>query len=456
MEKVGAILVSVTVTLLASEAVHLAVRFSRCARRQEPFCLSFFLAAVAVGLAFPFLLGAGSVLAVFILWAAGSFLIEAPGRMRHGKLRLPWTAACGAFLIVLVLGTLLGRGRSPGFSLFDAGGTCVLGAFPVRLMLGIGRGSRSPSLFVALGSACVWIVTASADTVLISLGFRLPDFSLVPLFVLSIALGWLVFQEGYPSRAGWRGRVAALELQERLPNAAYAPLLDRETSLARQDRLVAPGLLVLGVAHEFKNTLSYIRAVAERGLDKLEADDKDESLRLLMEHVETGKESAIALLERLSLEGREEPSLIDAERDLARFLRLIRAGYRAEGILMAASLAPGVRFIARKSEVGQVLHNLVRNAVEGLRCRDLAEEKLIEVTSRRADGRAILEVKDNAGGISAAAAHRLFTPRYSRTGGTGLGLYLSRSLAGQNGGALEYLPVDGGSVFRLSFPVAEE
>ena len=453
MEKVWFLLGAVTISLLSAEAVLLAVRSPRCARRQEPLYLSLFLSAVAVGLAFPFLLGAGSVLAVFILWAAGAFLIEARGR---GNLRLPWALACAGFVCLLVLGSALGYKGSPGFAIFDAASTCLVAAFPVRLMMGIGRGSRSTPLFAALVSACVWIIAATVDTVLVSLGFRYPDLSAIPLFALSLCLGWLVFQEGYPSRAGWRGRLAALELQEKLPHAAFAQVLDHETALARQDRLVAAGLLVLGVAHEFKNTLSYIRAVAETGLGRQEARQKDESLQLLLEHAEAGRESAVSLLERLGREGREKPRIIDSERDLASFLRLIRAGYRGEGILMPSSLLPGVRFSARKSEVEQILHNLVRNAVESLRWKGIAEQKLVEISSRRRDGQSILEVKDNAGGVTPAAARRLFAPRYSETRGTGLGLYLSRSLATQNGGSLEYVPTKGGSVFRLTFPAATE
>ncbi|MGA2612291.1 MAG: ATP-binding protein [Spirochaetia bacterium] len=456
MEKVGFLLGSVTVSLLATEALLLALRSPRCARRQEPLYLSLFLSAVAVGLAFPFLLGAGSVLAVVTLWAAGAFLIEARGRTRHGRLRLPWALACMVFVSVLVVGRALGCRGSIGFAVFDAAGTCAAAAFPVRLMLGIGRGSRSTPLFAALISACVWIVEAAADTVLVSLGIRHPDLAVIPLFSLSLCLGWLVFQEGYPSRAGWKGRLAALELQEKLPHAAYARVLDHETALARQDRLVAAGLLVLGVAHEFKNTLSYIRAVAEAGLDRSEPDRKDESLRLLLEHAEAGRESAVTLLERLGREGREKPRVIDSEQDLVYFLRLVRAGYRGEGILMPAVLSPGVRFNARKSEVEQILHNLVRNAVESLRCKGLAEQKTIEISCRGVDGRAVLEVKDNAGGITPAASRRLFAPRYSGTGGTGLGLYLSRSLAAQNGGTLEYVAVQGGSVFRLAFPAVAD
>jgi signal transduction histidine kinase len=456
MEKVELILHAAIITLLASEAVLLAARAVRCARRQEPLYLALFLCAVAVGLAFPSLLGTASVLAVFTLWAAGAVLIEARGRTRHAKLRLPWAGACLLFISLLLAGSAAGLRRTTGLAVFDSAGMCALAAFPVRLMVGIGRGSRSTPFFAALASACVWVAAATAETVLSSLGFRYPDLAAVALFVFSVCVGWLVFQEGYPSRAGWQGRLAALELQGRLPHAAYAGVRDNETTLARHDRLVAAGLLVLGVAHEFKNTLSYIRAVAETGLDRPEPVRKDESLRLLLEHAEAGRESAVGLLERLGREGRDRPHIIDAERDLSHFLRLIRAGYRGEGILMTADIEPGIRFNARKSEVEQILHNLVRNAVESLRFRGIAEQKLVQISASRVDGSAVLEVKDNAGGISPATARRLFAPRFSQTGGTGLGLYLSRSLAEQNGGTLEYAPAQSGSVFRLSFPAADE
>ena len=235
-------------------------------------------------------------------------------------------------------------GDTFAFSLFDALATCVLSVFPVVLMVGIGRGSRSTPLFVALASACIWIASASAKTVITALGFQYPDVSGLALFVMAFAMGWLVFQEGYPSRAGWRGRLAALELQEKLPHAAYARVVDSETALARQDRLVAAGLLVLGAAHEFKNTLAYIRAVAEHGLSEAAAGRKNESLQLLLEHVDAGRESAVTLLESLSRDGREKLQVVDTQKDLAPFIRLIRAAYRAEGILMRSSFGQRCAF----------------------------------------------------------------------------------------------------------------
>lgn len=451
MEKVAGILVVVTITLLACEGILLAIRASRCARRREPLCLSAFLLALALGLAVPSWIGSGSILSVLILWAAGAFMIEARRMNRHAA----WTAACALFIALLVMGSVLGFGGTIAFTVFDAAATCGLAAFPVGLMAGIGRGSRSPPLFVALVSACIWIALACAHSVLEALAVRVPDFSSVALLVLAIAGAWLVFQEGYPSRAGWRGALAALELQEKLPHAAYARVVENETALARQDRLVAAGLLVLGVAHEFKNTLAYIKAVAEDCLEEAEERRRNDGLRLLLDHVEAGRESAVSLLESLAREGREQPQVLDARKDLEPFLRIVRAGYRAEGIQMRSDLREGVRFISRKGELEQVLHNLVRNAVESLRSRGVAEEKVIELSTRRAGLSAIVEVRDNAGGVPQPLLPRLFAPSFSEKDASGLGLYLSKSLARDNGGFLEHVPVDGGSIFRLTFPAVE-
>ncbi|HVO39196.1 MAG TPA: HAMP domain-containing sensor histidine kinase [Spirochaetia bacterium] len=446
MEKVQSFLVTVTITLLVCEAALLVARAARCARRFEPLSLAAFLLAAALGLAEPSWLGTGSALSVFILWAAGAFLVEA----RRPSRRFAWAAACCAFMGLLLVGRGLRLDGTILFTAFDAAVTCALAAFPIALMAGIGKGSRSSPLFAALVAACAWIALGCAQSLLWALGLAWPDVSEIPLFVLAAAGAWLVFQEGYPTRAGWRGRLAALELAEKLPHAAYAPVVENESMLARQDRLVAAGLLVLGVAHEFKNTLGYIRAVAEHCLTDQESPRRDEDLRLLLQHVENGRESAVGLLEKLAREGREKTRVVDAERDLASFMRLVRAGYRAEGVIIRGDFAPGTRFRARPGEIEQILHNLVRNAVESLRRRGATEEKLIDVSCRRAGSKAIIEVKDNAGGVALSRAPRLFTPSFHRESGSGLGLYLSRSLARDNGASLDYAPVPGGSIFRLT------
>ena len=68
-------------------------------------------------------------------------------------------------------------------------------------------------------------------------------------------------------------------------------------------------------------------------------------------------------------------------------------------------------------------------------------------------GRPFLEVRDHGLGVDPATAERIFEPFYTeRSGGTGLGLYISRELCELNRATLLYQDrPGGGSIFRIIF-----
>ena len=104
------------------------------------------------------------------------------------------------------------------------------------------------------------------------------------------------------------------------------------------------------------------------------------------------------------------------------------------------------------SHLHQILWNLVENATRyGL----ATPGSRIELRTGRlsGSGRPYLEVADRGPGIDPAAAERIFEPFFtSESGGTGLGLFISRELAQSNGALLIYEPrAGGGSIFRLVF-----
>jgi signal transduction histidine kinase len=353
---------------------------------------------------------------------------------------------------VLALGELIGyRGTLP-YTLFFAFGMTLLSAVPLVMLIRTWIGFRSIAVAAATVACALWVLAGAADFVLDLSGRSRLHGAPFAAFLLACSTGWLVFQEGYPSRPGWRGRLASLQPGETLSRSVYARLLASESALAARERLVDSGFLALGAAHELKNTLSNIRATALHGLAQEDAGSKDESLRLLLEHAGIGADSATALLSRISSTGREEPVLIDAARDLSGFMRMARAAFRGEGITLQAELQPGTRFHARRSEVEQILMHLIRNAAEAYRKLGTEGRKAIVVTARTVDEFAVLEVQDAAGGIPADAVPRLFSMASSGSGSTGLGLCLSRGLAQENGGSLEYQQNDRGCSFRLVFP----
>jgi len=106
-----------------------------------------------------------------------------------------------------------------------------------------------------------------------------------------------------------------------------------------------------------------------------------------------------------------------------------------------------------RSHLRQILWNLCDNAVK------YASETggiLVELGADRLQGqqgRPYIEVRDHGLGVDAATAEKMFEPFYTeRSGGTGLGLYISRELCELNRATLLYLDrPGGGSIFRIVF-----
>jgi signal transduction histidine kinase len=430
------------VALLSVQAAILVVRGALSSRRSEPLLLAGFIACLALLQAAPPAGVLRLLCALSVSWTAGLFLSRAVEGGRGGAS----TAACaGALAVLLPLGLLGYSGATlTALRAFAAG---VPAMFPLRSLVRAWRGSHSAAVLATL---CCGVLLAAAEAWGLAGGPAAPARALAAL-LLSLCTGWLVFQEGWPARPGWRGRLAALTGAEPEARLMAARLVESEAALEWQNRMVASGILSLGAAHEFKNVLTLIAVSAQHGLAGGFV-EREGSLRLVLEHAAEARATAVETLERLSA-GRDEPGRrMDPACDLARIIGLLRPALREQGLSIRADLQSGAAFSCRPGDVEQVIVNLVRNSAEAYGARDAPSEGAIDVAARAEPGRAVIEVRDSAGGVPPDAAHRLFAAPFSGKGGTGLGLYLSRKLAERNGGCLEYMPIDGGSLFRLSFP----
>jgi signal transduction histidine kinase len=450
MGETAFVLAIVTVTLFAAELAVVAARLAPRVERREPGWMLALLSFLILRLAFPDLLAAPMVLSIASIWATAGLLARMDGR----QLAAAWHAGSAAPVLVILTALAIGYGSSIPLRAFHAFTLLMQALFLSPSLARAWKRTRSIPLLAAVGCALAWAAASVLRESLLASGALVPDLAVLPLFLLACSIGALVLLEGYPWTGGLRGRARQGEARGKLLSAAYARLLETENALVLQDRLIASGLLALGAAHEFKNSLSHIRTAARVGLSAPGPEAKDESLRFVLEQAQAGSGAAVAFLERLSREGREEERVMDARLDLEGLLRVSRASVRPDGILIRAALQAGVRFSARPSEIGQILLNLVDNSVQCLRGREGQAERLVEIGAASREGHAVIEVRDNGGGIAPEAAAGLFSLRPPTAEGTGIGLYLSRSLAERNGGSLTYIPLDGGSCFRLAFPLA--
>ena len=129
------------------------------------------------------------------------------------------------------------------------------------------------------------------------------------------------------------------------------------------------------------------------------------------------------------------------------------------GLTLERSIAPNVHLNADRTKLGQVIYNLVDNAVKYTPAGGTIAVKLL------VQGRdAVLEVRDSGIGIPAEDLNHIFDRFYrvdkarSRaTGGTGLGLSIVRQMVQLHGGAITVDSTPGqGSSFVVTLPLRRE
>jgi signal transduction histidine kinase len=103
-------------------------------------------------------------------------------------------------------------------------------------------------------------------------------------------------------------------------------------------------------------------------------------------------------------------------------------------------------------EFGQVLSNLLQNAIEAVP----EESGRVVLRGRVEDGWLLLSVKDNGPGIPEEVQRKLFTPFFSTKGpgkGVGLGLTITRRVIQSLGGTLQVVSAPGqGTEFLVRLP----
>jgi two-component system, OmpR family, sensor kinase len=227
---------------------------------------------------------------------------------------------------------------------------------------------------------------------------------------------------------------------------------DRQQSEEQLRRFLADA------SHELRTPLAAIRGYAE--LFRLGAADDPEALARAMDRIETEASRMGTLVEDLlqlaRLDELPEPTLEQV--DLAQLAAQAADDLRAIAPLRQITVdAPqSLEVPAAADQLRQVLANLTRNAV-----LHTPPQTPIEITVRRSDGKALLEVRDHGPGLPEGTAELVFDRfwreghgRSRGAGGAGLGLAIVRAIVHAHHGEVDARNApDGGAVFRVSLPL---
>jgi nitrogen fixation/metabolism regulation signal transduction histidine kinase len=233
--------------------------------------------------------------------------------------------------------------------------------------------------------------------------------------------------------------------------------------LLQAQRDAAWGEVARRLAHEIKNPLTPIQLSAERMRRKYlhtmpeeEAQVLDRATHTIVQQVEAMKEMVNAFSDYARAPDMDF-SLFDIDKLAHEVVDLYRA--QESGVQIILTTDPTMPLIeADMGRVRQILHNLLRNAVEALEgSRDGRID--VHVSAAEVDGVEIIQitVEDNGPGFSVGSISQIFDPYVTtKPKGTGLGLAIVKKLVEEHVGSIRARNrKDGGALISVRLPVNE-
>lgn len=127
-------------------------------------------------------------------------------------------------------------------------------------------------------------------------------------------------------------------------------------------------------------------------------------------------------------------------------------GFRAENISLELHATDDPLVIGYPGEFYQVLLNILLNAKEAFAAHAV-EKPVVTLRVCVKNGRTVVVIADNAGGVPAEIIDRVFDPYFTTKGpdrGTGIGLFMSKNIIERNmGGSLTVRNFGKGAEFRI-------
>lgn len=265
---------------------------------------------------------------------------------------------------------------------------------------------------------------------------RLEQLELWKGLIFSVSTGALFFLFAWTLLR----RIAAQELR----------VSQQRSALLESERRAMVGLFASSIAHDIANilvvargSLGFLEEAGPEGVQQLDAISRLrrslEELRVLTRRMVTIENVRIP----------DEVAEVELDALVREVVALARSHMDVRGCTVRVPVNDPVTLSGNKSMLGMMLLNLILNAADATRGRGR-----IDVSLRRTDDAAVLEVHDDGPGVPPELREKVFTAFFSsKAHGTGLGLLSVKVTVEAHAGRIEVAESPlGGACFRVILP----
>jgi C4-dicarboxylate-specific signal transduction histidine kinase len=229
--------------------------------------------------------------------------------------------------------------------------------------------------------------------------------------------------------------------------------------MAHVARLSTAGEIASGIAHELNQPLTALSSYCDTAASLVKS--LDSPPKQICEILEQSKRQAhrasniIRNLRNFVSKGDGHSELLDLDQAIQDIILFLKAEIKQNNVLVEHYPESHTsKVMANKTQIQQVLVNLVRNSIEAISNANITKGHIVLQTHMQPNGSIEVTVTDNGPGISAEIADSIFHPfQTNKDMGMGIGLSLSRRIIENHGGRMwADMDYQNGASFSFELP----
>jgi PAS domain S-box-containing protein len=232
---------------------------------------------------------------------------------------------------------------------------------------------------------------------------------------------------------------------------------EKQKLLFWQSRMASLGQMLANIAHQWRQPLTELNLTLFN-MKKASLKNNEKKVAELYKESKTLIASMSTTIEDFTnfFNPQKEKKSFEIKDAINEALVILRKIIEVENIHIQIDVPIDYKVIGVANELSQVIINLIQNSKDAF-IQNNIENKTIIITLKEEQEKdrkyALLEIKDNAGGISKENIDKIFDPYFTtkhKSQGTGLGLFMSKMIIEKSlEGELTHRNIDDGSIFVI-------